>query len=95
MTRVRNPKVKSMKFVLTRLDTEPAPQVVYFSAKGPNPISPGVLKPDILAPGVDVLAAVSPIIPYMQVKKYIWLQIMHYCQAHQRRHHMLMALELY
>ena len=70
MTRVRNPKVKSMKFVLTRLDTEPAPQVVYFSAKGPNPISPGVLKPDILAPGVDVLAAVSLIIPYMQVKKY-------------------------
>ena len=77
MTRVRNPKVKSMKFVLTRLGTEPAPQVVYFSAKGPNPISPGVLKPDILAPGVDVLAAVSPILPYMQVKKYIWLQIMH------------------
>ena len=70
MTRVRNPKVKGMKFVLTRLDTEPAPQVVYFSAKGPNPISPGVLKPNILAPGVDVLAAVSPILPYMQVKKY-------------------------
>ena len=59
-----------MKFVLTRQGTEPAPQVAYFSAKGPNPISPGVLKPDILAPGVDVLAAVSPIIPYMQVEKY-------------------------
>ena len=41
-----------------------------FLYKRPNAISPGVLKPDILAPGVDVLAAVSPIIPYMQVEKY-------------------------
>ncbi|KAM4131587.1 hypothetical protein ACJW30_01G186400 [Castanea mollissima] len=33
-------------------------------------MSPGVLKPDILAPGFEGLAAVSPIIPYMQVNKY-------------------------
>ena len=62
VTKVRNPKVKEMKFVLTRLGGKPAPQVADFSSKGPNPISPGVLKPDILAPGVDVLAAFSPII---------------------------------
>ncbi|KAK7848134.1 subtilisin-like protease sbt1.5 [Quercus suber] len=48
-----------MKFVLTRLGTEPAPQVAYFSAKGPNPISPGVLKPDIFW-----------LQELMQVKKY-------------------------
>ncbi|KAL4652109.1 hypothetical protein ACB092_01G209500 [Castanea dentata] len=67
---VRNPKVESMRFVLTRLGTESAPQVALFSSEGPNPISPGVLKPDILAPGFEGLAAVSPIIPYMQVGKY-------------------------
>ncbi|GMY22767.1 subtilisin-like protease SBT3 [Fagus crenata] len=69
VTRVRNPKVKSMKFVLTRLGGKPAPQVADFSSKGPNPISPGVLKPDIIAPGVDVLAATVPI-PFIQVGNY-------------------------
>uniref|UniRef100_A0A2N9FMW6 Subtilisin-like protease fibronectin type-III domain-containing protein n=1 Tax=Fagus sylvatica TaxID=28930 RepID=A0A2N9FMW6_FAGSY len=51
VTKVRNPKVEEMKFVLTRLGGKPAPQVADFSSKGPNPISPGVLKPDIIAPG--------------------------------------------
>ncbi|GMY22789.1 subtilisin-like protease SBT1.7 [Fagus crenata] len=70
VTRVKNPKVKSMKFVLTRLGTKHAPQVANFSSKGPNPISPGVLKPDILAPGVDVLAAFVPSKPLIQIGKY-------------------------
>ena len=61
VTRVKNPKVKDMSFVLTRLGTTPAPQVAIFSSKGPNPISPGVLKPDIIAPGVDILAAYVPL----------------------------------
>ncbi|GMY22788.1 subtilisin-like protease SBT1.7 [Fagus crenata] len=69
VTRVRKPKVKSMKFVLTRLGGKPAPQVADFSSKGPNPISPGVLKPDIIAPGVDVLAAFVPK-PFIQVGNY-------------------------
>ncbi|KAL0007205.1 hypothetical protein SO802_008707 [Lithocarpus litseifolius] len=59
VTRVKNPKVKDMSFVLTRLGTKPAPQVARFSSKGPNPVTPGVLKPDIIAPGADVLAAVA------------------------------------
>jgi subtilisin family serine protease len=70
VTRERNPKVKSMKFVFTKLGTKHAPQVANFSSKGPNPISPRVLKPDILAPGVDVLAAVSPIISFIKVGSY-------------------------
>lgn len=41
MTRVRNPKVKSIQFVLTRLGTKPAPQVAFFSSEGPNPFTPG------------------------------------------------------
>ncbi|KAK7848122.1 subtilisin-like protease sbt1.5 [Quercus suber] len=59
-----------MRFLLTRFSTKPAPQIAKFSSRGRSTISPGVLKPDILAPGVDVLAAVSPIVPYISVGKY-------------------------
>ncbi|KAG8632639.1 hypothetical protein MANES_18G039300v8 [Manihot esculenta] len=69
-TGVTMPKVKRMKFISTNLGTKPAPQVAYFSSRGPDPISPGVLKPDILAPGVDVLAAITPNNPYMEIGRY-------------------------
>ncbi|KAL5709396.1 hypothetical protein ACHQM5_020092 [Ranunculus cassubicifolius] len=36
-----------------------APLTVSFSSRGPNPITPDILKPDITAPGVDILAAWS------------------------------------
>ncbi|KAF9588813.1 hypothetical protein IFM89_016173 [Coptis chinensis] len=62
--------VKEMKFVTTKLGIKPAPQAAYFSSRGPDPISPGVLKPDILAPGQDVLAAVAPNKPFMEVGIY-------------------------
>ncbi|KAF3955215.1 hypothetical protein CMV_019540 [Castanea mollissima] len=70
VTKVRNPIVNDMRFLLTRFGTKPAPQIAKFSSRGPSTISPGVLKPDILAPGVDVLAAFSPISPYIRVGKY-------------------------
>ncbi|KAM3735014.1 hypothetical protein ACB098_10G058900 [Castanea mollissima] len=38
-----------------------APNVVSFSSRGPNPIAPDILKPDLTAPGVDILAAWSPV----------------------------------
>ncbi|KAL5847375.1 hypothetical protein ACOSQ3_010899 [Xanthoceras sorbifolium] len=66
----KKPMLKTMRFVLTELGTKPAPQVASFSSRGPDPISPGILKPDILAPGVDVLAAVAPNIPYMEMGNY-------------------------
>ena len=69
VTRVKNPKVKDMRFVLTRSGTKPSPQVARFSSKGPNPVTPGVLKPDIIAPGADVLAASLPF-KYIKVGNY-------------------------
>lgn len=50
----------SISFGETKLGTKPAPQVAFFSSRGPSQISPSILKPDILAPGVDVLAAWVP-----------------------------------
>ncbi|XP_024170228.1 subtilisin-like protease SBT3.5 isoform X1 [Rosa chinensis] len=40
-------------------------KVAAFSSRGPNSISPAILKPDIAAPGVSILAASSPFDPYM------------------------------
>ncbi|KAK7276690.1 hypothetical protein RIF29_17834 [Crotalaria pallida] len=37
-----------------------APLVAEFSSRGPNPIVGEIMKPDISAPGVDILAAFSP-----------------------------------
>ncbi|XP_057811959.1 subtilisin-like protease SBT4.3 [Salvia miltiorrhiza] len=40
-----------------------APRVASFSSRGPNAISPDILKPDITAPGVNILAGWSPMAP--------------------------------
>ncbi|KAL4183595.1 hypothetical protein AMTRI_Chr11g155890 [Amborella trichopoda] len=55
-----NATVLEMKFEITKIHVKPAPQVADFSSRGPDPINPGVLKPDILAPGENVLAAWKP-----------------------------------
>ncbi|XP_044512052.1 subtilisin-like protease SBT3 [Mangifera indica] len=70
-TREKRAKIKSMRFLRTKLGTKAAPQVAYFSSRGPDPINPSILKPDILAPGVDVLAAVTPNRPSIRIGKYI------------------------
>ncbi|ESW19955.1 hypothetical protein PHAVU_006G168800 [Phaseolus vulgaris] len=41
----------------TVLKTRPAPFMASFSSRGPNIIDHNILKPDITAPGVDILAA--------------------------------------
>ncbi|KAI5354361.1 hypothetical protein L3X38_007256 [Prunus dulcis] len=40
----------------TELGLEPSPVVAAFSSRGPNPICVELLKPDLLAPGVNILA---------------------------------------
>ncbi|KAG6484763.1 hypothetical protein ZIOFF_053288 [Zingiber officinale] len=39
-----------------------APLVASFSSRGPNPFTPDILKPDISAPGIDILAAWSKVV---------------------------------
>ncbi|TKY70215.1 Subtilisin protease SBT5.3 [Spatholobus suberectus] len=44
----------------TVLGVQPAPRVATFSSKGPNTLTPEILKPDVTAPGLNILAAWSP-----------------------------------
>ncbi|XP_078430322.1 subtilase family protein [Wolffia australiana] len=43
----------------TKVGVQPSPVAAAFSARGPNAITPGILKPDLIAPGVNILAGWS------------------------------------
>lgn len=40
----------------TKVGIQPSPVVAAFSSRGPNSITPEILKPDMIAPGVNILA---------------------------------------
>jgi subtilisin family serine protease len=52
----KNPTA-AITFHGTELRVQPAPVVASFSSRGPNQLTPEILKPDIIAPGVNILAA--------------------------------------
>ncbi|XP_054793955.1 subtilisin-like protease SBT5.6 [Prosopis cineraria] len=41
----------------TSFNSKPAPTITSFSGRGPNPIDPNFIKPDIIAPGSEILGA--------------------------------------
>ena len=43
----------------TKLGIQPSSVVAAFSSQGPNTITPQILKPDLIAPGVNILAGWS------------------------------------
>ncbi|KAI5081188.1 hypothetical protein GOP47_0004371 [Adiantum capillus-veneris] len=47
----------SIRFVGTTTGVKPAPVMAAFSSRGPNAITPEILKPDVTAPGINILAA--------------------------------------
>ncbi|KAG7978095.1 hypothetical protein I3843_05G064900 [Carya illinoinensis] len=55
----RNPIVKFSP-TKTAVGQQISPEVAFFSSRGPSSLSPSVLKPDIAAPGVNILASWSP-----------------------------------
>ncbi|XP_057502029.1 subtilisin-like protease SBT1.7 [Actinidia eriantha] len=59
----KNPIASFRIHNLTVVGKERAPIVLSFSARGPNPVVPEVLKPDIIAPGLNILAAWPTNIP--------------------------------
>ncbi|KAI3917557.1 hypothetical protein MKW98_021319 [Papaver atlanticum] len=52
----RNPTA-TFKFERTVIgNSPPAPKIAEFSSRGPNNLTPEILKPDVIAPGVNILA---------------------------------------
>ncbi|XP_050229804.1 subtilisin-like serine-protease S [Mercurialis annua] len=60
----RKPVVK-ISSAKTVLGSQPAPRIAAFSSKGPNSLNPEILKPDVTAPGLNILAAWSPAVGRM------------------------------
>jgi subtilisin family serine protease len=51
----------SITGTVTNVDTANADIMASFSSRGPDKSSPNVLKPDVTAPGVDILAAINTV----------------------------------
>ncbi|KAJ7562652.1 hypothetical protein O6H91_03G078600 [Diphasiastrum complanatum] len=56
-TSKQSPPTGTIRFYGTKLGVAPAPVVASFSSRGLNPETPEILKPDLIAPGVNILAA--------------------------------------
>ncbi|XP_062003318.1 subtilisin-like protease SBT3 [Rosa rugosa] len=63
----------SMKFQQTFVGTKPAPAASFYTSRGPSSSYPGILKPDIMAPGSLVLAAWPPNVAAGQIGSNVML----------------------
>ncbi|XP_048425564.1 LOW QUALITY PROTEIN: subtilisin-like protease SBT4.4 [Pyrus x bretschneideri] len=61
MNSTRDPQGNILKSEVTK--DPAAPTVLFFSSRGPNGILPDLVKPDISAPGYEILAAFPPVLP--------------------------------
>ena len=56
-----NGKKATATIVAPQTSTWPyAPSMTDFSSRGPNPVAPDIIKPDVTAPGIQILAGNSP-----------------------------------
>ncbi|PIA61278.1 hypothetical protein AQUCO_00300663v1, partial [Aquilegia coerulea] len=56
--------------VKAEISTKPAPTVGGYSSRGPNRLTPEILKPDIIAPGTYIVAAVPHLAQYKNIVRY-------------------------
>lgn len=52
-----------------------APSMTIFSSRGPNPTSADIIKPDITAPGLQILAGASPVVGADEVQGELFMAI--------------------
>ncbi|KAJ4784105.1 Subtilisin-like protease [Rhynchospora pubera] len=50
----------TLVFKGTVMDSSPSRTIAFFSSRGPSKATPGILKPDITGPGMNILAAWAP-----------------------------------
>ncbi|XP_050904344.1 cucumisin isoform X3 [Lathyrus oleraceus] len=67
MKSTRNPTATIFKS--EEVEDSLSPYIASFSSRGPNPITLNTLKPDIAAPGVNVLAAWTPLDPISEFEE--------------------------
>ncbi|XVF04049.1 hypothetical protein REPUB_Repub05bG0047500 [Reevesia pubescens] len=58
-----NNPMASITSPMTKLNKKPSPYMAQFSSQGPNTVTPEILKPDITAPGVNIVAAFPGTLP--------------------------------